>query len=94
MSTGARDRATIPFFTWALEDPDFVAGRFDTGFIDRKLVERAGRPFDAPSAAEETAALLAAALHLALRAAASLLEITGGPGAPEAGGVSRRAPRP
>mgnify|MGYP001163410947 CR=1 FL=1 len=31
-------KTTIPFFTWALDDPDFIAGRFDTSFIDRKLV--------------------------------------------------------
>ena len=30
-------RTTIPFFQWILEDEDFKAGRFDTGFIDRKL---------------------------------------------------------
>jgi acetyl-CoA carboxylase biotin carboxylase subunit len=63
-------RTTIPFFTWALDDPDFVAGRFDTSFIDRKLVERAGVPFDQPSVDDETAAAVAAALHLVLRAPA------------------------
>ncbi len=61
-------KTTIPFFTWALDDPDFIAGRFDTSFIDRKLTERAGVPFDAPSADDETLAAIAAALHLALRA--------------------------
>ena len=30
-------RTTIPFFQWILEDGDFKAARFDTGFIDRKL---------------------------------------------------------
>src|SRR4029453_14640656 len=30
-------RTTIPFFQWILEDEDFKAARFDTGFIDRKL---------------------------------------------------------
>jgi acetyl-CoA carboxylase biotin carboxylase subunit len=28
---------TIPFFTFIMDDPDFRAGRFDTGFIDRLL---------------------------------------------------------
>jgi acetyl-CoA carboxylase biotin carboxylase subunit len=28
---------TIPFFTFIMNDPDFVAGKFDTGFIDRLL---------------------------------------------------------
>ena len=61
-------KTTIPFFTWALEDPDFLAGRFDTSFIDRKLAERAGAPFDVAAAADETRAAIAAALHLVMRA--------------------------
>ncbi len=61
-------KTTIPFFVWALDDPDFVAGRFDTSFIDGKLAARAGVPFDLASAAEETTAAIAAALHLAWRA--------------------------
>ena len=28
---------TIPFFTYIMNDPDFVAAKFDTGFIDRLL---------------------------------------------------------
>ncbi len=28
---------TIPFFTQIMDDPDFIAGRFDTGYIDRLL---------------------------------------------------------
>jgi len=28
---------TIPFFTFIMNDPDFIAGKFDTGFIDRLL---------------------------------------------------------
>jgi acetyl-CoA carboxylase, biotin carboxylase subunit len=30
---------TIPFFTFIMNNPDFVAGQFDTGFIDRVLPE-------------------------------------------------------
>ena len=37
-------RTTIPFFEWVLEDADFLAARFDTTFIDRKLGRPAGRP--------------------------------------------------
>ena len=33
-------RTTIPFFQWMLDDEDFMAARFDTGFIDRKLGRR------------------------------------------------------
>jgi acetyl-CoA carboxylase biotin carboxylase subunit len=64
-------KTTIPFFTWALDDPDFLAGRFDTSFIDRKLAERAGAPFDVPTPEDETLAAIAAALHLAERAPAA-----------------------
>jgi acetyl/propionyl-CoA carboxylase alpha subunit len=30
---------TIPFFSYLMNHPDFIAGRFDTGFIDRLLPE-------------------------------------------------------
>jgi len=59
-------KTTLPFFRWALDDPDFLAGRFDTTFIDRKLVERAGAPFDTSSDDDETLAAIAAALHQVL----------------------------
>ena len=36
-------RTTIPFFQWILDDEDFVAARFDTSFIDRKMGEPAAR---------------------------------------------------
>src|ERR1019366_6196369 len=52
---------TIPFFRRVLEHPDFVAGRLDTGFIDRVLA--AGLMQDEPpSEEEEQVALLAALL--------------------------------
>ncbi len=56
-------KTTLPFFRWALDDPDFLAGRFDTTFIDQKLASRAGAPFDAASTDDETLAAIAAALH-------------------------------
>ena len=71
-------RTTIPFFQWVLEDADFVAARFDTTFIDRKLAERNGTPFQTASADEEDLAAVAAALHIVLRAPAS----TAAPAAP------------
>ncbi|MCC7123795.1 MAG: acetyl-CoA carboxylase biotin carboxylase subunit [Acidobacteria bacterium] len=37
-------KTTIPFFQWILDDEDFIAGRFDTTFIDRKLGARNGQP--------------------------------------------------
>ena len=54
-------RTTIPFFQWLLEDEDFVTGRFDTGFIDRKLGARNGRPLrEADEGHEELAAIVVA----------------------------------
>jgi acetyl-CoA carboxylase biotin carboxylase subunit len=41
-------RTTLPFFRWLLEDEDFLAARFDTTFIDRKLGARNGEPLVAP----------------------------------------------
>ena len=63
-------KTTLPFFRWALDDPDFLAARFDTTFIDRTLAARAGAPFDTASPDDETLAALAAALHQVLGAAA------------------------
>jgi acetyl-CoA carboxylase biotin carboxylase subunit len=59
-------KTTIPFFQWILQDEDFVAGRFDTGFIDRKLGARNGDPLRVPDPEHEELAAIAAALaHLA-----------------------------
>ena len=56
-------RTNIPFFRRVLEHPDFVAGRLDTGFIDRVLA--AGLMEEEPPAEEEErVALLAALLHV------------------------------
>jgi acetyl-CoA carboxylase biotin carboxylase subunit len=44
-------RTTIPFFRRVLEHPDFVAGRIDTGFVDRFL--RRERISDEQSVEEE-----------------------------------------
>jgi acetyl-CoA carboxylase, biotin carboxylase subunit len=57
-------RTNIPFFRRVLEHPDFVAGRLDTGFIDRVLA--AGLMAEEPaSPEEERAALVAAGLFAA-----------------------------
>jgi acetyl-CoA carboxylase biotin carboxylase subunit len=55
-------KTTIPFFQWVLDDSDFVAGRFDTGFIDQKLGARNGEPLRALDPAHEDLALIAAAV--------------------------------
>jgi acetyl-CoA carboxylase biotin carboxylase subunit len=54
-------KTTIPFFRWLLADPDFLAGRIDTTFIDHALAARNGRPFlEVPEDAEHIAAVAAA----------------------------------
>jgi acetyl/propionyl-CoA carboxylase alpha subunit len=55
-------KTTIPFFQWVLDDEDFVAGRFDTGFIDRKLGARNGAPLREPLAEHHELAAIVAAL--------------------------------
>jgi acetyl-CoA carboxylase biotin carboxylase subunit len=54
-------RTTIPFFRWILEDADFKAANFDTGFIERKLGKG---PLQPPDAAHDDLAAIAAAVHL------------------------------
>jgi acetyl-CoA carboxylase biotin carboxylase subunit len=58
-------RTTIPFFQWLLEDEDFVNGRFDTGFIDRKLGARNGQPLREPDESHEELAAIVVALSRA-----------------------------
>ena len=35
-------KTTVPFFQWLVDQPDFVAGRFDTTYLDRVLADGAG----------------------------------------------------
>ena len=58
-------KTTIPFFQWVLDDEDFVAARFDTGFIDRKLGARNGRAAARAGrrSMQELAAIAAALAH-------------------------------
>jgi acetyl-CoA carboxylase biotin carboxylase subunit len=53
-------QTNIPLFRRVLEHPDFVAGKLDTGFIDRVLA--AGLMEEEPPSEEEEAAALLAAL--------------------------------
>ena len=63
-------KTTIPFFQWVMRDEDFIAGRFDTGFIDRKLGARAGAPLREPDENQQELAAIVAALSHMSRAAA------------------------
>ena len=59
-------RTNIPFFRQILEHPDFIAGRCDTGFIDRVFTNYV-RPEDEPPREEQAVAMLAAGMESALR---------------------------
>ena len=60
-------QTTIPFFQWLLEDSDFLDGRFDTSFIDRKLASRNGKPFREAGAEEQELAAIAVAVSRVLQ---------------------------
>jgi acetyl-CoA carboxylase biotin carboxylase subunit len=57
-------RTTIPFFQWIVSDEDFLAGRFDTSFIDRKLGQPASRSLQPIDDRHEELAAIAAAVFL------------------------------
>jgi acetyl-CoA carboxylase biotin carboxylase subunit len=56
-------KTTIPFFTWLMEQQDFVEGRFHTTYLDEVLQKRNGRPFVEPGPEAEEVAAIAAALQ-------------------------------
>jgi acetyl/propionyl-CoA carboxylase alpha subunit len=59
-------KTTVPFFTWLLDQPEFVDGRFHTTYLDEVLRARNGRPFVEPSPDAEDIATIAAAVQAAL----------------------------
>jgi acetyl-CoA carboxylase, biotin carboxylase subunit len=59
-------KTTLPFFTWLLQQPAFLAGEFDTTYLDGLLKSRNGRSFVEPTAAEEDLAALSTALQAVL----------------------------
>ncbi len=54
---------TIPFFRWMLQTPEFIEGKIDTGFLDRRFADRGQTPFVPPPDDAEDAAVLAAAVR-------------------------------
>ena len=60
-------RTTVPFFTWMLDQPDFLAGRFDTSYLDDVLGARQGQPFAVASDELIDIAAIAAAVYHAGR---------------------------
>ena len=70
-------KTTIPLFRWMVRHPDFVAGRFDTTFLDRALASRGEESLvELPRDVEEVA-VIAAAIRTFLRseAGASLVPV-------------------
>jgi acetyl-CoA carboxylase biotin carboxylase subunit len=65
-------RTTIPFFLWLMREPDFLAGRFDTTYLDALLRSRRGESFSRFSDEEEQTIAVAAALDAWLRARSAL----------------------
>ena len=67
-------RTTIPFFLWLLREPDFLAARFDTTYLDRLLAARHGarsHSFSEFSVADERAIAIAAAVDAMFRLSAA-----------------------
>jgi acetyl-CoA carboxylase biotin carboxylase subunit len=59
-------KTTLPFFCWLLAQPEFVAGRFHTSYLDDVLTARNGRPFDEAVPRMEQIAAIAVAIHATL----------------------------
>ena len=64
-------RTTIPFFLWLMREPDFIAARFDTTYLDRLLARRRGESFSAFSDVDERRIAIAAALDAMWRGSES-----------------------
>ncbi|HMC77761.1 MAG TPA: acetyl-CoA carboxylase biotin carboxylase subunit [Vicinamibacterales bacterium] len=75
-------KTTIPFFLWLMREPDYIAGRFDTTYLDRLLESRRGESFSAFTEDEERHIAVAAALDAWFRASATSIgsRRTGGSG--------------
>jgi acetyl-CoA carboxylase biotin carboxylase subunit len=61
-------KTTLPFFSWLLDQPAFIDGRFHTTYLDEELTARNGRPFVEPSAEADEVAAIGAALQAAMSA--------------------------
>jgi acetyl-CoA carboxylase biotin carboxylase subunit len=80
-------KTTVPFFTWLLAQPEFVAGRFHTTYLDEVLKARQGRRFVEATPEQEDIAAIAAALEAALSPSALAAQANGSDGAAD---VARR----
>jgi acetyl-CoA carboxylase, biotin carboxylase subunit len=64
-------RTTIPFFVWLMRQSDYRAGRYDTTWLDRLMVERRGESFSSLAPGEATLVTMAASIDAFLRARTS-----------------------
>jgi acetyl-CoA carboxylase biotin carboxylase subunit len=71
-------KTTVPFFSWLLGQPDFLAGRFHTTYLDEVLKTRNGRPFVEATPAEEDMAAIAAALEAVMSPSALVSDAAAG----------------
>ena len=82
-------KTTIPFFLWLMQQPEYMAGQYDTTYLDRLLVDRKGDSFNELTTADEEVASIATALDAYLRATAHV----GTPGTAESTTDWKRAAR-
>jgi acetyl-CoA carboxylase biotin carboxylase subunit len=71
-------KTTVPFFSWLLGQPDFLAGRFHTTYLDEALKTRNGRPFVEATPAQEDMAAIAAALEAVMSPSSLASDAAGG----------------
>ena len=60
-------KTTIPALLWLLRDVDFLGGRINTTFLDKRMGSNGSLTFNSISSETEEVAILAAALHTYLR---------------------------
>jgi acetyl/propionyl-CoA carboxylase alpha subunit len=63
-------KTTIPFFLWLMHQPEYVAGRYDTTYLDRLLHDRQGESFNELTDDDEETVSIATAVDAFLRATA------------------------
>jgi acetyl-CoA carboxylase biotin carboxylase subunit len=73
-------RTTIPFFLWLMRQPEYLAGDYDTTYLDRLLASRRGESFNELTGDEEELSAIAVALDAFLRASAGAAPSAGASG--------------
>jgi acetyl-CoA carboxylase biotin carboxylase subunit len=71
-------RTSLPFVRWLVEEPAFVAGRYDCGFLDEVLQDRSRQPFSTADPSLEEVAAIAVALDRASEMAAPVSRVLSG----------------